>query len=119
MLIHRNLLEREQELSFLRIIGYRRDVLQKLIFKEHAILFFAAIFCGLLSASIFPVVYSPSGKLPLLEMLIFTLLLLIAGIISLLSAVYINFEPLLIKWKLLLHPVNRTSNNRGQGILLK
>jgi putative ABC transport system permease protein len=46
----RNMLERRHELALLVAIGYRKDMLMRLIFYEHAFLQLAGVACGTISA---------------------------------------------------------------------
>lgn len=85
ILLRRNLLERQQELTYLTVLGYSRAMIQRMVFTEHLVLFLLALVSGLLSASaaLIPVLTSPTGRVPLGEMAFFCGLVLLFGVLSL------------------------------------
>lgn len=89
ILLRRNVQERQEELRFLRHIGYGREVLARLLFREQFLLFALALLCGLSSSTLamIPVLDSGSGVLPLREMALWLGLLLAAAVLSLKLAV--------------------------------
>jgi ABC-type lipoprotein release transport system permease subunit len=85
VLLHRNLLERRDELSFLRVLGFDRQAVHRLVFGEHALLFGAGVACGVVSAvtAIFPLIGAPAGNLPVTGMITATALVILTGLTAL------------------------------------
>ena len=81
-LLRRNLLERKDELEFLRVLGFKHSAIESLIFKEHALLFIVGVASGLVSASVsvLPALRQAGSELPLPSMVTVALLLIVTGL---------------------------------------
>ena len=79
VVVARNMLERRHEFALLEAVGFRKNLLRKLVFIEHRWLFIWGLTIGILSASvaIWPTLQSRSASFPLAEMslLIFVLVI--------------------------------------------
>ena len=73
----RNLLERRSEIAWLRAAGFSRGRIVVMIMAEHMMLFYCALFIGVVAAGAagLRVILSPSGDPPWLQMIILILLI--------------------------------------------
>jgi ABC-type lipoprotein release transport system permease subunit len=89
VLLHGNLLERQEELALLRALGYPQSLVVDLVFREHAVLFFTGLVAGLMAATvvIIPLFFTSSGQVPLGEIAFGILLILLAGPMALYTGI--------------------------------
>ncbi|MBF0409036.1 MAG: FtsX-like permease family protein [Candidatus Riflebacteria bacterium] len=80
-LILRNILERKNELEYLRIIGFSKQTIDSLLFREHALLFAAGLISGIISSTI-------AGQLPLYEITAITIMLTISGLTAIFTGIH-------------------------------
>ncbi|MCP4755073.1 MAG: ABC transporter permease [Proteobacteria bacterium] len=85
VLIRRNFIERLQENTCLLAIGYSAENIKRMFFHEYFLLFVLALASGAMSAlaALIPVLWSDLDTVPIMEMAIFTIVVLAFGVGSL------------------------------------
>ncbi len=88
VLIRRNFIERLDENTCLLAIGYSGKNIKRMFFHEHLLLFILAVASGIISslAALIPALLSDTAKIPLLEMVVFTIVVVVFGVGSLFFA---------------------------------
>ena len=95
----RNVLERRGELALMRAVGFTMSQLRTMILKEHQILLFTGLFCGVLAGmvAVLPVL-STSGRLfPWKSMIIPLVAMLINGLLWIRIATFISMKGQLLR----------------------
>ncbi len=94
----RNVLERRQELALLRAVGYRRQILSRIVLAENIVLIGWGLVTGAICAmlAILPALHSRGASFPFLMAGLILIAVLAAGLVSSLLAVVAAFRsPLL------------------------
>lgn len=81
VVVWQNVNDRKGELAVLRALGFNFNILRKMIFREHTIIFSIGIFIGVVSTLLatLPQFFTPGFQLPLSTLVFLLLLILING----------------------------------------
>lgn len=81
VIVLRNVWDRRGELALMRAVGFRRDTLFRLLFREHAMLLLLGLIAGIASAlvAVLPSLRSPGAEVPYLSLGLTLLAVFVSG----------------------------------------